>query len=654
MSTDKQVRLRPEVIAEPLVNQWYAWSYLIPPATHARYLTESQLPIMESFVNNPQVHVDALRDPEMAGGPFIQYGPERVPEIKHLLESTKQSQKHLLLLSQAISQLEAILDAHPEGQPLEPLYPEIPTALRGFVELVYDARDCPSIRFIEGMIYRSEYYRSDGQGVGLRRVKDVDNRPFVMSTPSLSDDLACYLEVPFAQQRLDRLFRCRDVADSLQELADLFELPGQDRQAVATLFTDEPQPTPKRYQGDGVRVRYLGHACVLIETSEVSVLCDPLVSNPNPNGIERYSYADLPDTIDYAMITHNHQDHVMFETLFQLRHKIKHVVIPTGQKGSLLDPSLRMTLETIGFNSIREIEELESIDIPGGEIVSLPVYGEHGDLNIATKNAYWVKVLGRSVICAADSNNVDTALYRHIRHLLGKPDLLFIGMECEGAPYTWSYGPLLPRSVQQQQSQSRRLDGSNSQRAIELVETMEPSAVYVYAMGMEPWLTYITSISYADDSPPILESNAFIEACQSRGIPSERMLGRKEILLERQDGTRRDVGPIAIPAGAYDYVPPKAPAKSATVRAENTEVKRDPEATALTALLKQLRYLDVRFVLDEGELRCNAPKGALTAELTQEIKLHKPAIIELLKGANPSGQSKTNESGGSDNRGVLP
>ncbi|MEO0768444.1 MAG: hypothetical protein AAFY72_03270, partial [Cyanobacteria bacterium J06649_4] len=25
--------LRPDVIAEPLINQWYAWSYLIPPAT---------------------------------------------------------------------------------------------------------------------------------------------------------------------------------------------------------------------------------------------------------------------------------------------------------------------------------------------------------------------------------------------------------------------------------------------------------------------------------------------------------------------------------------------------------------------------------------------------------------------------------------------
>ena len=638
-STSKKSKLRADVIAEPMVNQWYGWSYLIPPATHARYLTESQLPIMESFVDNPQVHVEALKDPEMSGGPFIQYAPERAPEIKELLEKTKREKEHLLLLSKSIQQLETILNAHPQGQSLEPLYPEIPTALRGFVELVYDARDCPSIRFIEGLLYRSEYYQTDGQGYGLRRVPDVDGCAFVMSTPTLPGDLECYLDMPFKDRRIDRLFRMRDVADSVDQLAEELELPPEARESFGDLFTDEVTPDNKRYQGEGVRIRYLGHACVLIETAEVSVICDPLVSNPNPAGIPRYSYADLPDTIDYAMMTHNHQDHVMFETLFQLRHKIKHVVIPTGQKGSLLDPSLKMTLEMIGFENILEIEELESVEIPGGEIVSLPVYGEHGDLNIATKNAYWVKVLGRSVICAADSNNVDNALYRHLRHLLGKPDILFIGMECEGAPYTWSYGPLLPQAVKQQQAQSRRLDGSDSRRAIELVETMAPSEVYVYAMGMEPWLTYITSISYALDSPPILESNAFIEECQSRGIPSERMMGLKEIILTPIAGTSPTPTPIAIPKRAFEYQPPQSGEKqnagkqgAATVAQEGTI---DPKSQALTSLLGRLRELNVRLWVDGAELKCDAPKGVLTGELASEIKSHKPEIIQLLKGVKP-------------------
>ncbi|MEM9656792.1 MAG: oxidoreductase, partial [Planctomycetota bacterium] len=263
--------------------------------------------------------------------------------------------------------------------------------------------------------------------------------------------------------------------------------------------------------------------------------------------------------------------------------------------------------------------------------VSLPVYGEHGDLNIATKNAYWVRVHGRSIICAADSNNVDNSLYKHLLHLLGTPDILFLGMECEGAPYTWSYGPLLPNSVKPQQAQSRRLDGSNSERAIELIETMRPDAVYVYAMGMEPWLTYITSISYADDSAPILESNKFIAECQSRGLPSERMNGQKEIVLTRRDGGTRPISPIAIPAGAYDFKAPKLDGRAAATTVSE-EIAADPQAEKLTELLANLRELDVRLSVDGDELKCSAPKGALTAEFRAEIKEHKQAIIELLKG----------------------
>ncbi|MEM6363788.1 MAG: MBL fold metallo-hydrolase [Planctomycetota bacterium] len=632
-------KLRPDVIAEPLVNQWYAWSYLIPPATHARYVTESQIPIMESFVHNPQVHVDALKDPEMAGGPFIQYGPERAPEVAELLDQTKQDQKHLLLLSKSISQLEMMLDDHPAGESLEPLYQSIPTALRGFVELVYDPRDNPSIRFIEGMLYRSEYYQSSCQAIGLKRAEDVDARAFVLSTPTLKSDLESYLQVPFEDKRFDRLFRTRDHADSIGEIAESFNLQGADRSAFESLFTEEHADPPKRYDGDGVRIRYMGHACVLVETAEVSVLCDPLISNANPIGPERFSYDDLPDTIDYAMMTHNHQDHVMFETLFQLRHKIKHVVIPTGQKGSLLDPSLKMTLERIGFHNIIELEELQSIPIPGGEIVSMPVYGEHGDLNIATKNAYWIRVLGRSVICAADSNNVDTALYKHLRHLLGKPDILFIGMECEGAPYTWSYGPLLPQAVKHQQAQARRLDGSDCGRAIDLVDTMQPSSVFVYAMGMEPWLIYIMSISYADDSPPILESNEFIKQCESRGIPCERMNGWKEIELPARDLAQASVPPIAIPADAYDYKPPVSSGKSTSRSQENQEAERDPEAEAITELLRQLRERKVRLWTEGEQLKVDAPKGALTPELTSEIKARKPALMILLKGVGATAEA---------------
>ena len=35
-------------------------------------------------------------------------------------------------------------------------------------------------------------------------------------------------------------------------------------------------------------------------------------------------------------------------------------------------------------------------------------------------------------MCAADSNNIEPKLYEHLRGLVEKIDVLFVGMECDG------------------------------------------------------------------------------------------------------------------------------------------------------------------------------------------------------------------------------
>jgi len=210
--------LKAEVIVEPLINQWYAWSYLIPPATASRYLTESHLKVMQSFVDAPEVHETTLCNPAMRGGPFIQYSASRVEEVRSLLVKTKTEQTRLLALSDAIAHLRSQLADHPAGQSLEPLYAHIPEPLKGYVELVYDAHNSASIRLIEGLLYRSEYYNSASQSIALR-LADCDQRAFVMSTPRLPDSNSLFLSIPFADSRLDDLFQMRYKAGSVEAIA---------------------------------------------------------------------------------------------------------------------------------------------------------------------------------------------------------------------------------------------------------------------------------------------------------------------------------------------------------------------------------------------------------------------------------------------------
>jgi len=68
-----EVYLKPNVLAEPLVCGWYAWTHLIQPATAGRNIVERHLSIMKSFVEAPQVHLAATRNPGMTGGPFISF-----------------------------------------------------------------------------------------------------------------------------------------------------------------------------------------------------------------------------------------------------------------------------------------------------------------------------------------------------------------------------------------------------------------------------------------------------------------------------------------------------------------------------------------------------------------------------------------------------
>ena len=524
--------LKPEIMMEPLVDGWYAWAHLIPPATAARNLTERHLRIMDSYIESPETHEAAVKNPALLGGPFMDLGRNRVTDVKQLRERTVRERAQLLTLSSSIGQLDALLREKATGYSLESLYAEIPENLKGYVELVYDLNNHPSFRLIEPLLYRSPYYDPSMQSVMVSEIKG-DDRPFVLSTPRLDKGDSVHLRFPFASGQLETLFRMKGDPASFAEIRDLLGLENEhDAEKFRSFLTPErPRPYAK-YEGNGARWRYFGHACVLLETAGVSVLLDPVLSYTYETDTSRYTYEDLPEVIDYALITHNHQDHILFETLLQLRHRIRNVVVPRNGGGALQDPSLRLLLKQCGFQNVIELSEMEEIPIDRGSITALPFLGEHGDLNVLTKAAYLLRVNNHSLMFVADSCNISPMMYKHIHKEIGDVEALFVGMECDGAPVSWIYGPLLTQRLERTKDHSRRLAGSNYDRALAMVDQFGCKQVYVYAMGQEPWLNYIMSIKYTDKSNPIIHSNRLIETCRTRGITAERLYGEKEIFLD--------------------------------------------------------------------------------------------------------------------------
>ena len=525
--------LKPNVVIEPLVDRWYAWAHLVSPATASRNIVKRHLKIINSYIQAPHIHAAAVKNPKMLGGPFMDLEDGRLEDVKSLKADTLAKQEDLIEFSSALDELERVLKEHENGYSLESVYEKVPDILKGYVELIYDLNNNPSYRFFEPLLYNSKYYKPASQSIALW-VTENDERPFCLSTPRLDAEDVLHLNIPFSHKGIDELSKMKRTANSLENIAALLGIGEEDMELFSTFFTEEEPPKYEYYTGDKVRMRYFGHACILVETKDVSILIDPLISYYGYDSpVDHFSDVDLPDVIDYVLITHNHQDHVLFETLLPLRHKVKNIIVPRTSSGLLQDPNLKLMFEQIGFDNIVEIDEMQSIRFEDCTMTGLPFTGEHCDLNIKSKICYHVKVEDFSLMFVADSRIIESRLYEHIQQMIGDVDVVFLGMECDGAPLTWLYGPLLPEDISRDKDSSRRLAGSDCQKGMSLVNIFNPREVYVYAMGQEPWVEFISSVKYTDESNPIVQSDKLVETCESRGIIAERLFGEKELFYEK-------------------------------------------------------------------------------------------------------------------------
>ncbi|MHB1059242.1 MAG: MBL fold metallo-hydrolase [Rhodanobacter sp.] len=524
--------LREDVYFEPLVNQWYAWPYLLPPVTGARHMVNTHRRIMASFVKNYRLHIMAVQQPGMAGGEFLDCNENQVADIKALVDRIDTDHADLVELSDAVRELDELLRAHTSGESIEYLYERIPAPLRGYVELFMDMENHPTYRLIESLLYKSKYYRPSLQSVSFGLLDRVGQRPFVLSTPRLPDENSAQLRVDYNHPLLDELFRSREHGISSERLDQLTHglvmeggLPFQE------LFTDRPPSRSHHPVQHGVRLQYVGHAGFLLESADVSVLVDPVIASRGSSFAEEViSFSELPPKIDYVCITHSHQDHTNIESLLQLRHRIGTVLVPRNNGGGLADPSLRLLLQQFGFR-VLEMDDMDEMPVEGGRIVSLPFLGEHGDLNIRSKTAWFFELQGKRIFMGADSSNLDPHLYQHIAAQVGELDVMAIGMECVGAPYTWLYGALHTRMVTKKIKESRRLNGSDFEKAFRIADIFKPTQVYLYALGLEPWYKYFMGLDYDENSVQIVETQKMLDACWERGIPAERLYGKKTLAL---------------------------------------------------------------------------------------------------------------------------
>lgn len=555
MTEKNRYRLSTSAVVEPLVNRWVAWSHLLPPVPSSLHLLYYQIKILKSYLADPKVHVRTCQNPKLRSGPFVAIAEEKADEVRDFLARTEESLRGNIELAKITIDFQNFLLREAKGLSLDAYYEKLPEAMRGYVELVYDYCHRPALRFFEGLLYKSPYYRNDLQSFRLFRQQRDGDRAFIMSTPRLPEEGMLDWDVSFDNQQVSEFFKLDAQPQPLGYVRELLGLRVADEHHLRPLLCEDPPKPAERWDGVRPRVRYFGHACVLIEWGGISILTDPYVGVvPSEGGVARYSYDDLPERIDYVLITHNHHDHFCLETLLRLRHKIGCLVVPHASGFFYGDLSLKLLAQAVGFKQIVELDALESIPLPDGEIVAIPFMGEHADLPHG-KTAYVVRTGKQQMLFAADSDCLDRRMYEHVRRSLGAIETVFIGMECVGAPLSWSCGPFLAVKPDYKQEQSRRYKGSDSLRAQMILEAVGARRLYIYAMGMEPWLEHLLGLAYSEDAVQLKESADLLEAAREAGFEvAERLFGRSEFLLpepsfdERPSSEKFESLPTAEPA----------------------------------------------------------------------------------------------------------
>src|ERR1700733_771152 len=107
--SDELRYLRPDVIIEPLVDRFYAWAHTVAPVQAAMNLAFVQIPLLESYLQSPQVHINASVNPERRGGLFVNVEGARSGEIRDLVASIKHDRAEMLDFAAAIAEAEDLV-----------------------------------------------------------------------------------------------------------------------------------------------------------------------------------------------------------------------------------------------------------------------------------------------------------------------------------------------------------------------------------------------------------------------------------------------------------------------------------------------------------------------------------------------------------------
>lgn len=232
---------------------------------------------------------------------------------------------------------------------------------------------------------------------------------------------------------------------------------------------------------------WMGHSSLYLQINTKRIAIDPVLVSASPvafvnkafAGTNIYQPDDLPN-LDYLIITHDHWDHLDYDTMLNLKSRTGKVICPLG---------VGAHLEYWGFDpqTIIELDWQEDVQLDGEiKLTALPARHFSGR-GLSSNHALWAGYMLQSP-CGNIYLSGDTGYDTHIKEIkeeFGTIDLAIL----ENGQYNekWRYIHIMPDDL------------------VKAVEELQPERLMTihhskFALGRHPWYEPLNKIEAASEA----------------------------------------------------------------------------------------------------------------------------------------------------------
>lgn len=219
---------------------------------------------------------------------------------------------------------------------------------------------------------------------------------------------------------------------------------------IKTVQSDIP---PHSVLGNSLRISFVGHSTMLIQTQGINILTDPIWSKraspvkwlgPKRLSSPGITFEHLPK-IDLILVSHNHYDHMDLHTIHKIWARDRpQIVTPLGNDTVIHSKKPHIPVHTLDWHESLSYSDHVHIYLEPAQHWSARGWR---DRNKALWGAFVIQTPGGNIYFSGDTGYGDGRLFRQIREKFGHFRLALLPIGCYEPQWFMEYAHMGPEDA---------------------------------------------------------------------------------------------------------------------------------------------------------------------------------------------------------------